>query len=87
MSLVSTRSRALWPPISDWLRSILLWILPGDCASEKTGSTDQSTNGRLATRASRLRRNRMRARMLGNAHKAACTVCCKVQDFLECKSS
>ncbi len=30
MSVVSTRSWALWPPISDWLWSIFFWICPGD---------------------------------------------------------
>ena len=53
---------ALWPPISELLRSIFFWICPGDCcADEPTGSTDQSTKGRPATRASRRRRNRIAA--------------------------
>ena len=66
MSVVSTRSLALWPPISDWLRSIFFWIVPGSCAEEPTGRTDQSTKGRLATRTSSVRRSRMRPSMLGN---------------------
>ena len=45
MSVVSTRSRALWPPISELLRSIFFWSCPGDCAVEPTGSRDQSSNG------------------------------------------
>ena len=37
MSVVSTRSLALWPPISDWLRSIFFWIFPGIPREEPTG--------------------------------------------------
>src|SRR3954470_13692979 len=77
MSLVRTRSLALWPPISDLLRSILRWICPGVwSADEPTGRTDQRTSGRLATRTSRVMRNRMRASMLGNRCCDECMVSC-----------
>ena len=61
MSVVSTRSRALWPPISELLRSIFFWIWPGDwSADDPTGRTDQSAKGRTtAKEAARARRNRM----------------------------
>src|SRR4051812_38183909 len=84
MSLVSTRSWARWPPISDSARSILRWSCPGlGSAVEPTGSSDHRTTGITTARATRDRRRRMRSGMLGGAPVRACRDPCSEQGFRE----
>ena len=71
MSVVSTRSLALWPPISDWLRSIFLWIWPGaDPPTSRPGARTRARRGGSRQDGS-VRRNRMRPSMLGDRPAAS----------------
>ena len=58
MSVVSTRSLALWPPMSPFLRSSSFWICPGVfCAVDTAGTTSNKH-----TAAAQTARNCIRAR-------------------------
>src|SRR3954468_7780166 len=83
MSVVSTRSWALWPLMSDCLRSIFFWIWDGDwSAEEPTGSSVHRTNGAMTAKAARMaRRNRMQRAILSNRLGFDCRFSCMVQDF------